>query len=141
MYPPDRSELSDARVQMMTRRRRSLSLLIGGSAVFVLLGLLMGGVMWVLATLFLAGLAGYTWFLRSQALRDRDRREHRQQRAVSRRSSGYDATPSVGEFETAPDAVVRIDDDDIELHSMDTIDLTGLYSEELAAEAMQRRAS
>ena len=28
---------------------------------------------------------------------------------------------------------MRIDDDDIELHSMDTIDLTGLYTEESGA--------
>ena len=44
-------------------------------------------------------------------------------------------------FEQLPDTVVRIDDDDIELHSMDTIDLTGLYTEEVAAGATQRRAS
>jgi hypothetical protein len=37
--------------------------------------------------------------------------------------------------------VVRIDDDDIELQNMDTIDLTGIYEEELAAPAAQRRAS
>ena len=33
---------------------------------------------------------------------------------------------------------MRIDDDDIELHSMDTIDLTGLYTEELRG---QRRSA
>ena len=32
MYPPDRSELSEARAQMLARRRRSLGILIGGSA-------------------------------------------------------------------------------------------------------------
>ena len=37
--------------------------------------------------------------------------------------------------------MVRIDDDDIELHSMDTVDLTGLYTEEVAAASTQRRAS
>jgi hypothetical protein len=36
---------------------------------------------------------------------------------------------------------VRIDDDDVELMSMDTIDLTGLYSEDLAPASAQRRAS
>ncbi len=37
---------------------------------------------------------------------------------------------------------MRIDDDDIELHNMDTIDLTGLYNEELRSEPrVQRRAS
>ena len=34
----------------------------------------------------------------------------------------------------APESVVRIDDDDIELHSMDTIDLTGLYNEDATAD-------
>ena len=141
MYPPDRSELSEARTQMLTRRRRSLSVLIGGSVLFLLLAVVMGGAMWALGLVFLAGLAGYTWFLRSQALRDRARREHRQERAVARRGSGYDATPEIGDFQTAPESIVRIDDDDIDLHSMDTIDLTGLYSEERDAEALQRRAS
>jgi hypothetical protein len=47
----------------------------------------------------------------------------------------------VGHFEQAPESVVRIDDDDVELMSMDTIDLTGLYNEELAPAAAQRRAS
>ena len=36
---------------------------------------------------------------------------------------------------------MRIDDDDIELHNMDTIDLTGLYQESLAEASAQRRAS
>ena len=36
---------------------------------------------------------------------------------------------------------MRIDDDDIELHNLDTIDLTGLYNDELAEAAAQRRAS
>ena len=36
---------------------------------------------------------------------------------------------------------MRIDDDDIELHNMDTIDLTGLYNGGLAEAATQRRAS
>ncbi len=141
MYPPDRAELSEARTQMLARRRRSLFVLVGGSVVFTLLALVMGGAMWLLAAPFLVGLVGYTYFLRSQALRDRARREHRQERATSRRSAGYDATPSVEEFSVDSDSVVRIDDDDIELHSMDTIDLTGLYTEEREAEALQRRAS
>jgi hypothetical protein len=55
-------------------------------------------------------------------------------------------TTDIAHFEEMPESVVRIDDDDIELHNLDTIDLTGLYSEELAAEAStpasaQRRAS
>jgi hypothetical protein len=141
MYPPDRSELSAARAEMLARRRRSLGILTGGSALFGLLALIMGGAMWLLAAPFLAGLVGYVWFLRSQALRDRTRRENRQLRAASRRSSGYDATEEVGRFDDAPDSVVRIDDDDIELMSMDTIDLTGLYNEDLAPAASERRAS
>ncbi len=141
MYPPDRSELSEARAQMLARRRRSLGILVGGSVVFTLAALVMGGAMWFLAAPFLIGFAGYVWFLRNQALRDRARRENRQIRAASRRPVGYDATEEVGRFEAAPESVVRIDDDDVELMSMDTIDLTGLYNEELAPAASQRRAS
>ena len=41
----------------------------------------------------------------------------------------------VDEYAMAPaESVVRIDDDDIELHNMDTIDLTGLYHDEELAE-------
>lgn len=141
MYPPDRSELSEARTEMLSRRRRSLLILLGGSIVFGPMAVAMGGVLWLLAAPFLVGLAGYTLFLRNQALRDRARRENRQIRAAARRPTGYDATEEVARFDAAPESVVRIDDDDIELHSMDTIDLTGLYNEEAAAAAMQRRAS
>jgi hypothetical protein len=141
MYPPDRSELSAARTQMLARRRRSLSVLVGGSALFGLLALIMGGVMWVLATPFLLGVVGYMWFLRNQAMRDRARRENRQVRAARRRPEGYDVTEEVARVDEAPDSIVRIDDDDVELMSMDTIDLTGLYTEELAPAAAQRRAS
>ncbi|MBE7188549.1 hypothetical protein [Jatrophihabitans endophyticus] len=141
MYPPDRSDLSEARVAMLARRRRSLGILVGGSVVFAILALVMGGIMWVLAAPFVLGLVGYLWFLRSQALNDRARRETRQARAAERRPVGYDATEEVARFEEAPESVVRIDDDDIELQSMDTIDLTGLYNEELAPATVIRRAS
>jgi membrane protein implicated in regulation of membrane protease activity len=141
MYPPDRSELSAARAEMLARRRRSLSILVGGSFLFGMLALIVGGAMWLLAAPFLIGAAGYLLFLRNQALRDRARREVRQARAHARRPAGYDATEEVGRFEQAPESVVRIDDDDVELMSMDTIDLTGLYNEELAPAAAQRRAS
>ena len=140
MYPPDRSELSEARAHMLARRRRSLGILLVGSLVSGGAALVMGGAMWLLAAPFVLGFVGYMWFLRNQALRDRARRENRQQRAATRRPRGYDVTEEAGRFEPAPESVVRIDDDDIELHSMDTIDLTGLYSEE-PAEAVQRRAS
>lgn len=141
MYPPDRSELSAARAQMLARRRRSLAVLFGGSLVFGLLALLMGGILWALAAPFLLGTVGYLWFLRSQALRDRARRENRLLRATSRRPSGYDVTEEPTRFDDVPESVVRIDDDDVALMSMDTIDLTGLYNEDLAAAATQRRAS
>jgi hypothetical protein len=143
MYPPDRSELSAARAQMLARRRRSLGILTGGSVLFGLMALVMGGIMWLLAAPFLVGLAGYMWFLRSQALRDRARREHRLQRAAARRPASYDVTEEIGRFEQAPDSVVRIDDDDVELMSMDTIDLTGLRDElaSAAPSTAQRRAS
>jgi hypothetical protein len=142
MYPVDRAEMSAARVQMMARRRRSLTLLGAGTAIFGLLALMMGGLLWFLALPFMAGLGGYLWFLRSQALRDRDRRSNRRTQHVTRRETGYDVTEEIGRFEEAPSSMVRIDDDDIELHNMDTIDLTGLYNEDVAAEAAaQRRAS
>lgn len=142
MYPVDRSDMSEARAQMMARRRRSLGILGGGSLLFGGLAVILGGVLWLLALPFLLGMAGYVLFLRSQALRDRERRNVRQQRAAARHKTGYDATDDLGRFEQAPESMVRIDDDDIELHNMDTIDLTGLYTEELAAQsAVQRRAS
>jgi membrane protein implicated in regulation of membrane protease activity len=145
MYPPDRSELSAARAQMLARRRRSLATLVGGSVIFTLAALVLGGAMWFLAAPFLLGFVGYVWFLRSQALRDRARRENRQRRAAARRPAGYDVTEEVGRFEEPPQSVVRIDDDDVELMSMDTIDLTGLYHEDLESgletATSQRRAS
>jgi hypothetical protein len=141
MYPPDRSDLSEARSEMLARRRRSLGILIGGSLVFSLLALVMGGVLWLLATPFLLGFVGYVLFLRNQALHDRSRRETRQLRAAARRPSSYDVTEEIGRFEAPAESVVRIDDDDVELMSMDTIDLTGLYTEDLAPAASQRRAS
>jgi hypothetical protein len=142
MYPVDRSEMSAARAHMMARRRRSLSILVAGTVIFTAVAYFMGGVMWLLDAPFLIGFVGYLYFLRTQAVRDRERRATRQQRASTRRSVGHDVTTDIAHFEEMPESVVRIDDDDIELHNLDTIDLTGLYSEELAAEASaQRRAS
>src|SRR3954454_21336355 len=114
MYPPDRSELSAARAEMLARRRRSLAILLVGSLIFTLAAFVMGGALWFLAAPFLTGFVGYMWFLRSQALRDRSRRETRQRRAASRRPTGYDATEAVERFEQLPESVVRIDDDDVE---------------------------
>lgn len=139
MYP---SEMSEARHAMMARRRRSLSVLGVGSAIFGGAALVLGGVLWLLATPFLLGLAGYLYFLRSQALRDRERRTGRQRRAGEGHGHGFDETRNLGRFDEVPTTVVRIDDDDIELHNLDTVDLTGLYNEEAGLEvAAQRRAS
>lgn len=146
MYPVDQSEMSEARLAMMARRRRSLTVLGLGAVVLGPTALLMGGLMWLFAAPFVLGLVGYLWFLRSQALRDRERRYNRQARAASRRVRGTDITADERRFagpeaDLAPaESVVRIDDDDIELHNMDTIDLTGLYNEGLAEAATQRRA-
>jgi hypothetical protein len=143
MYPVDRSEMSAARAQMMARRRRSLGTLGAGTALFLLLSFVVGGLMWLPGLGFTLGLVGYLYFLRSQALRDRERRLNRLQRASVRRDAGYDATEEFERFERAPESVVRIDDDDIELQSMDTMDLTGLYVEEDASTEVitERRAS
>ena len=143
MYPVDRTEISAARAQMMARRRRSLTVLVGGSAIFTILALLVGGATWLLAAPFVAGLGGYLYFLRSQARKDRARRQTRAQRAARRRPpvAEYDATEDPARFEAAPTSVVRIDDDDFALQSMDTMDLTGLYEAEQPTEAVQRRAS
>src|SRR6202012_2186176 len=56
MSPVDRSELSEARQQMMKRRRRSLSILIGGSILFTLIAVITGGLLWAVAAPFLVGL-------------------------------------------------------------------------------------
>jgi hypothetical protein len=140
MYPVDRADMSEARKQMMTRRRRSLTILGVGTVLFLPLALLMGGIMWLPALGFTLGIAGYCWFLRSQALKDRERRLHRQQRAAQRRVHAVDATEDAGYFAAVPESAVRIDDDDIAFQNMDTIDLTGLYSDELEP-AAERRAS
>jgi hypothetical protein len=141
LYPVDRAEMSQARQQMMARRRRSLTVLGLGSVVFVLIALIAGGLLWLPAIGFLLGLTGYLWFLRGQAVRDRERRQNRRLRESQRRPGGFDATSELARFEQQPENVVRIDDDDLELHNLDTIDLTGLYTEELGGEVAQRRAS
>lgn len=137
----DRTELSAARAQMMARRRRSLGLLIIGTVLGLGLEVVEGGSMWLIAVPFLLGLFGYVMFLRSQARRDRERRRNRTERTAVRRSRGLDVADEPERFEDLPESVVRIDDDDIELQSMDTIDLTGLYTEDLEATTAERRAS
>ena len=132
MYPPDRHEMSDARRQMMTRRRRSLTTLGAGSVLLLLVAVLTGSTFaWILEVMLLVSLGGYLAFLRSQARRDRDRREHRRERAVSRSTAtGYDATAAPESRPLRPvENAVRIDEDDVELDHLDTVDLTGLYSD------------
>lgn len=141
MSPADRTDLSIGRQQMMARRRRSLAVLGVGSAVTVLLAYFLGGMTWLVSAPFVLGLSGYLLFLRNQAVRERDRRASRQLRSAGRplRSAQHDATPAGRRFAEPPDSMVRIDDDDIALHALDTVDLTGLYDPRLAA-AGQRRA-
>lgn len=145
MYPVERGEMSAARVQMLARRRRSLTTLAGGSLLFTIIALATGGLAWLLSVGFVAGLVGYLFFLRSQALRDRDRRANRLARASGRGAGSYDITEEPERFLATADSVVRIDDDDMDLQSMDTIDLTGVYAEEEdasgVAPAAARRAS
>lgn len=144
MYPVDHGEMSEARAAMMARRRRSLSILGVGAVVLVPTALITGGLMWLIAAPFAFGLAGYLLFLRSQAQKDRDRRYLRQQRASERRVRGRDVTRHAERAPHAPEqpeSVVRIDDEDLELQNLDTVDLTGLYSEHLAEPVAQRRAS
>lgn len=143
MYPDRvaKADLSEARRQMMTRRRRSLTLLIAGTLLGMLWGIAAGGMLaWTVGILFLASLSGYLLFLRNQALRDRERRESRLQRSGLRQGHGYDATER-STYQAEADTVVRIDDEDLELRGMaDTIDLTGLYVEEEFDERPMRRA-
>lgn len=138
MYPADRQDLSEARRQMLARRRRSLTVLGAGTVLFFLVSLVMGGAaFWTIDLLFVAGLASYVWFLRTQALRDRDRRENRLARAGSVPVRGYDATAEPS-FVARPESVVRIDEDDVHLEHLDTVDLTGLYSEADEDEPIRR---
>src|SRR6185312_3201565 len=143
MYPDrvSKADLSEARRQMMHRRRRSLTLLTAGT-VLGLLWVAMAGSMlaWTVGLLFTASLGGYLLFLRNQALRDRERRESRLQRSGLRHNHGYDATADPA-YQTGGDDVVRIDDEDMELRGLaDTIDLTGLYIEEEFDDRAMRRA-
>jgi uncharacterized membrane protein len=140
MFPVDRSDMSATRAHMMARRRRSLTVLGVGTAILGPTALFLGGVMWLVAMPFVVGLVGYLYFLRSQASRDQARRQHRQARAMTRRGAGVDVTDETMEFPLVAPSVVRIDDDDIELQNMETIDLTGLYTDELTEKA-DRRAS
>lgn len=142
MYPVERSEMSDARRRMLARRRRSLTLLVAGTALsIILVALGVGGILMdAVLVAFGLGLGGYLWFLRSQAQRDAARRASRLSRAgAARRAASHEA------FEPAylaryDDTIVALDDDDPQFDHLDTIDLTGLYHE-LPEPAQQRRSA
>jgi hypothetical protein len=143
MYPDriGKADMSEARRQMMARRRRSLTLLTAGTILFLLWSITAGGAFaWTMGLLFVLSLAGYLFFLRNQAQHDRSRRSQRQQRTSVGQPRGYNATEQLA-HSAESDAVVRIDDEDVELRGMaDTIDLTGLYVEEQFDERSMRRA-
>ena len=130
-------EMSAPREAMMRRRRRSLSVLAVGSVITVLLAAVTGGPSWFIAGAFVVGLVGYFYSLRKQAMRDRERRAARQLRAAHRPSDVDDTRPT---FARMPESVVRIDDEDVELYAMDTVDLTGLYEDGLEYADEHRRA-
>jgi hypothetical protein len=142
MYPDqiDKADMSEARRQMMARRRRSLTLLGAGTVIGLLWAIAAGGTLaWTVGVLFAASLGGYLYFLRSQALRDRERRQNRLSRTGTSPVSSYDVTEQIPVY--TDETVVRIDDDDVELHGMaDTVDLTGLYQDEEFDDRAMRRA-
>ena len=131
------TDISMPRDAMLRRRRRSLSVLGVGSVITVLLAAVTGGASWFIAGAFVLGLAGYFYSLRKQALRDRERRAARQLRAAHRPSE-VDATGS--SLARPPDSAVHIDDEDLELYAMDTVDLSGVYVERVEYIEEHRRA-
>ena len=131
------TDISAHREAMLRRRRRSLSVLAVGSVISVLLAAVSGGATWFIAGAFVFGTVGYFYSLRKQALRDRERRAARQLRAAHR-PSDVDATRS--SLARPPDSAVRIDDEDVELYAMDTVDLSGVYVERVEYIEEHRRA-
>ena len=131
------TEISAPREAMLRRRRRSLSVLAVGSVISVVLAAVTGGATWFIAGAFVLGMVGYFYSLRKQALRDRERRAARQLRAAHRPSE-VDATRS--SLARPPDSAVRIDDEDVELYAMDTVDLSGVYVERVEYIEEHRRA-
>jgi hypothetical protein len=137
-----RGEMSDARRQMMARRRRSLTILIAGSVLSLLLAFVAGGALLaLLATAFCLSLGGYVFFLRTQALRDRERHAWREERSHQRAPQYHEEIVEDEYFDEVPQTMVRIDDDNIELHNLDTMDLTGVYNEADYRDLRERRAS
>jgi hypothetical protein len=131
------TDVSAPREAMLRRRRRSLSVLAVGSAISVLLAGVTGGATWFIAGAFVLATVGYFYSLRKQALRDRERRAARQLRAAHRPSE-VDATRSSSA--RPADSAVRIDDEDVELYAMDTVDLSGVYVERVEYIEEHRRA-
>lgn len=142
MYEPDHSDLSQARLAMMARRRRALGVLVAGVVLAGLISLFTGSVLaWLVTVLFVIGLALYLVSLQSQAKHDRARREQRLKRAPIVVARDYEATAASERFSARPEAVVPIDADDVALDHFDTIDLTGLYTDEDLRGHELRRAS
>jgi hypothetical protein len=129
MYVSDRQAMSEARRRMLVRRRRTLAVLVLGTVTFVGLAVLRGGMLWwSLAGTFALALCGYLYFLRALAIRDQERREILRTRADVRPSRSYDVTAEPVR-QLRPETVVHIDDEDVALMQLDTVDLTGLYNE------------
>ena len=121
------TDISAPREAMLRRRRRSLSVLAVGSVISVLLAGVTGGATWFIAGAFVLGTVGYFYSLRKQALRDRERRAARQLRAAT--SPIGSRCHQVATVAPVPESAVRIDDEDVELYAMDTVDLSGVYVE------------
>jgi hypothetical protein len=128
-YASDRPAMSESRHRMLVRRRRALAVLVLGTVAFLGLAVLRGGLLWwSVAGVFGLALCGYVYFLRALAIRDQERREMVRTRAGVRPSRSYDVTAEPVR-PLRPETVVHIDDDDVALMQLDTVDLTGLYNE------------
>jgi hypothetical protein len=129
VYASDRQAMSEARRRMLVRRRRALAVLVLGTVAFLGLAVLRGGMTWwSLAGVFGLALCGYVYLLRALAVRDQERREILRTPSGLRPARSYDVTAEPAR-PLRPEAVVHIDDDDVELMHLDTVDLTGLYNE------------
>ena len=131
------TDISAPREAMLRRRRRSLSVLAVGSVISVLLAGVTGGATWFIAGAFVLGTVGYFYSLRKQALRDRERRAARQLRAAHR---PWEVDTNRSSSARPAESAVRIDDEDVELYAMDTVDLSGVYVERVEYIEEHRRA-
>jgi hypothetical protein len=128
MYATD-SDMSEARRRMLARRRRALAVLVLGTVAFIGLAILSGGMIWwTVAGVFALALGGYLYCLRALAIRDQERRDIQRTRVERRPPRSYDVTAEPMR-PLRPETVVHIDDDDVALMQLDTVDLTGLYDE------------